>query len=145
MRKDKSSGGTGSVRSVAIHGRLIGRPSNDKPGSRDSSHEVAEKRRFENIARSTSAAALVVVLAFVVLLTALVLAFFSRAMSERVISNSSASQTKAEIFAQGAVDTIIGDLQQEIVDGSTAYPTATGSVTNTIYILQAQIIFFFLS
>ena len=58
-------------------------------------------------------------------------------MSERVISNSSASQTKAEIFAQGAADTIIGDLQQEIVDGSTAYPTATGSVTNTIYIPKA--------
>ena len=106
---------------------------NDKPGSGDFSHEDTEKIRFWNTARSTSGAALVVVLAFVVLLTALVLAFFSRAMSERVISNSSASQTKVELFAQGAVDTTIGDLQQEIIDGSN--PTAAGNTT--IYIPKA--------
>ncbi len=78
--------------------------------------------------RSSSAAALIIVLAFVVLLTALVLAFFSRAMSERVISNSSGSQTKVEIFAQGAMDTIIGDLQQEIVAGSNPTVTAGGTI-----------------
>jgi Tfp pilus assembly protein PilX len=77
---------------------------------------------------SSSAAALVIVLAFVVLLTTLVLAFFSRAMSERGISNSSASQTKVEIFAQGAADTIVGDLQQEIVAGSNPTVTSGGTI-----------------
>ena len=73
--------------------------------------------------------ALVIVLAFVVLLTGLIVAFFSRAMNERGISNSSANQTKAELFAHGALDTIVGDLKQEIAAGSSA--TTIG--TTTIY------------
>ena len=76
-----------------------------------------------------SGAALVVVLAFIVLLSGVVLAFFAQAMSERMVSNSSASQTKAEILAQGALDQIVGDLKQEIADGSTV--TMVG--TTTIY------------
>ncbi len=72
--------------------------------------------------------ALVVVLAFVVLLTGLIVAFFSRAMSERGISNSSANQTKAELFAQGALDTIVGDLKQEIAAGSSATTIGTTTV-----------------
>lgn len=63
--------------------------------------------------------ALVIILAFLVLLVGVVLAFFARAMSERQVSNSSANQTKAEILAQGALDQILGDLKQEIADGST--------------------------
>ena len=60
-----------------------------------------------------------IILAFLVLLVGVVLAFFARAMSERQVSNSSANQTKAEILAQGALDQILGDLRQEIADGST--------------------------
>ncbi|MCX6967292.1 MAG: hypothetical protein NTZ46_05830, partial [Verrucomicrobia bacterium] len=62
--------------------------------------------------------ALVIVLAFVVLMTGLVVAFFSRAESNRQVAHSSANETRGELFAQGALDTIIGDLKQEIVDGS---------------------------
>ena len=65
------------------------------------------------------AVALVIILAFLVLLSGVVLAFFARAISERQVSNSSANQTKAEILAQGALDQILGDLKQEIADGST--------------------------
>jgi hypothetical protein len=63
--------------------------------------------------------ALIIVLAFVVLLTGLIVAFFSRAISERQISNASASQARVDQFAQNAFYTVIGDLNQEIAAGST--------------------------
>lgn len=68
----------------------------------------------------TSGAALILVLAFIVLMTGLALAFFSRATNERQVSSSSATQTKAALFAEGALDQIVADLKQEIVAGSTA-------------------------
>lgn len=80
----------------------------------------------------SSGAALIIVLAFVVLLTGLVVAFFSRAMSERQASNSSANLTKVELFAQGAVDTIMGDLAQEIAAGSLNTTITTGTNTVTL-------------
>ena len=83
--------------------------------------------------RSEGGAALVIVLAFVVLLTGLVLAFFANSLSNRKVAGSSASQTKVELFAQGAADTIISDLKQEIAAGSTANTITTGNVTTTIY------------
>jgi Tfp pilus assembly protein PilX len=77
--------------------------------------------------------ALVLVLCFVVLLTAVVLAYLSRSMLTAQVSNSSANQTRAALFAHGAADTIIGDLKQEIVAGSTTTTVTTGSVTSTFY------------
>ncbi|MEI6337850.1 MAG: hypothetical protein WCQ57_04615 [Verrucomicrobiota bacterium] len=71
--------------------------------------------------------ALVLVLAFVVLVTGLVLAFFSRAQVSRQVSNSSATQMKADVLARGALDTIVGDLKQEIDTGSN--PTTVGNTT----------------
>jgi hypothetical protein len=62
--------------------------------------------------------ALVIVLAFVVLLTGLIVAFFSQALIDRQISNSSANSTRVDLFAQGAVDAITGDLKEEIAAGS---------------------------
>jgi hypothetical protein len=64
-------------------------------------------------------AALMIVLAFVVLLTVLAVAIFSRATTDRQVSYSSASQTKAELLARGALAVTIGDLKQEIAAGST--------------------------
>jgi Tfp pilus assembly protein PilX len=84
--------------------------------------------------RQSSGVALIIVLAFVVLLTGLVVAFFARSMNERQVSNSSASQSKVDIFAQGAMNTIIGDLQQEIVLGSSTTSITTGTVTTTLYL-----------
>lgn len=78
-------------------------------------------------------AALIIVLAFVVLLTGVVVSFFVRATNDRQVADSSASQTKVEILARGALDTVVGDLRQEIADGSTATNVVTGSVTNIIY------------
>lgn len=62
---------------------------------------------------------LIIVLAFVVLLTGLVVAFFSRAMNSRQVSDSSANETKADLLARSAMDIIVGDLKQEIIAGST--------------------------
>jgi hypothetical protein len=61
----------------------------------------------------------VLVLAFVVLVTGLIVAFFSRSLVGRQVSNSSANQTNASVLAQSAVDIIIANLRQEIANGST--------------------------
>ena len=66
------------------------------------------------------AAALIIVLAFVVLLTGLGVAYLSRTTSDRQVAHSSFNQSNVDQLAQSAMDNIIGDLRQEIVDGSTA-------------------------
>src|SRR5438874_12625209 len=76
------------------------------------------------------AAALIIVLAFVVLLTGLVVAYLSRTTGDRTVAHSSFNQSKADQLAASAMDNIIGDLRKEIVDGSNS-PIAVGS--STIY------------
>jgi hypothetical protein len=71
--------------------------------------------------------ALIIVLAFLLLLTALAVAMLSRATLERQLSNASFNQGKVDLAGQGAIATIIGDLQQEIVAGS-----HTGTATLTL-------------
>src|SRR6266566_5057827 len=66
------------------------------------------------------AAALIIVLAFVVLLTGLGVAYLSRTTSDRQVAHSSFNQTNVDQLAQSAMDNIIGDVRQEIADGSTA-------------------------
>ena len=87
--------------------------------------------------RKNRGVALVIILAFVVLLTGLVVAFFSRTTTERQVSNSSASQAKADILARSATDIIIGDLKQEIADPS-ASSSATPASGVTIYTPKAS-------
>jgi hypothetical protein len=83
-------------------------------------------RAFQPTRGKCRGAALVLVLCFLVLLTGLVLAFLSRSILDRQISNSSANQAKVDIFAQGAVDQIIADLKQEISAGSLVTSPAAG-------------------
>ena len=78
--------------------------------------------------------ALVIVLAFVVLLTGVVIAYFSRVTWERQSSNSSFNQAKADELARSATATIVEDLKQEIVVGSTATTTSVGLRTITTYV-----------
>ena len=68
--------------------------------------------------RREQAAALIIVLALIVLVTGLVVAYFSRATSDRPVANSSFNQSKVDQLAQSAMDNVIGDLRQEIVNGS---------------------------
>src|SRR5215831_1875279 len=62
------------------------------------------------------AAALIIVLAFVVLLTGLSMAFLSRTTNDRQVAHSSFNQSNVDQLAQSAMDNVIGDLRQEIVD-----------------------------
>ena len=80
---------------------------------------------------------LIIVLVFAVLLAGLAVAFLSRNELNVMGSRSSANGTRAEIFCQGAIATTIGDLRQEIVDGSTAVngvylPISAGGVRQNI-------------
>ena len=79
------------------------------------------------------AAALVIVLAFVVLFTVLVVAYVSRVTSDRPVAHGSFNQTKADELAQSAMDNIIGDLRQEIISVARGGSTATTVNGVTIY------------
>lgn len=89
--------------------------------------------------RSNFGAALVIVLAFVLLLSGLIVAFFTRAMSDRQISNSSANVARADLFTQGAVDCIVGDLMQEIQAGSTIANVAPMGSGTGIYVYTPNV------
>src|SRR5215467_708118 len=76
---------------------------------------------------SDKAAALIIVLAFVVLLTGLALTYFSRTISERQLAHSSYNDTSADLLARTALDTVVSDFKHEIVNGSTAYVQSNGT------------------
>src|SRR6188508_2066597 len=67
---------------------------------------------------SNKGAALIIALAFVVLLTGLTVAYLSRATTDRQLAHTSFHDTDADVLALGALDTVIGDFKQEIVKGS---------------------------
>ena len=75
-------------------------------------------------------AALLIVLAFVVLLTGVSVAYLSRTTSDRQVAHSSFYQANVDQLAQSAMETIIGDLRQEIINGSTAVSQPDGT---TVY------------
>lgn len=84
--------------------------------------------------RSRQGVALVIVLAFVALLTALVVAYLVKAATDRDLARSGYSSTAADLLAQSALMVIVGDMRQEIVDGSSTttlrillFPTPTCS------------------
>ena len=76
-------------------------------------------------------AALIIVLAFVVLFAGLSVAYLSRTTSDRQIAHSSFHQSNVDQLVQSAVDNIIGDLRQEITNGSTAVTQADGTTLYT--------------
>ncbi len=59
-----------------------------------------------------------IVLAFVVLLTGLVVASLSRTQADRTVAHGSFNQSKVDQLAASAAEIVIGDLRQEIVNGS---------------------------
>src|SRR5690348_6235356 len=78
--------------------------------------------------------ALVVVLALLVLLAGLTLAYFSRVTGDRQVAHSSFNQSKVDQLAASAMEIIIGNLRQEIVYGSTATPIGS----STIYVPKSN-------
>src|SRR6266478_3864429 len=71
-----------------------------------------------NSAHAKSGIALLITLAFVVLLAALVVAFLSRTTNHRLVANAATNETKADQLARGALDIVVGNLKQEISAGS---------------------------
>jgi len=75
------------------------------------------------------ASALIIVLAFVVLLTGLVVAYFSRATTDRQLSSASFNNTASDLLARSALDIAVSDFKQEIANAIAAGPpTATNMV-----------------
>src|SRR2546430_2498427 len=66
---------------------------------------------------ASKGAALIIVLAFVVLATALSLAYFSRTTTDRQLAQSSYHDTSADLLARSALDVTLSDLKQEIATG----------------------------
>ena len=70
---------------------------------------------------SPKGAALIIVLALVVLLTGITLAYFTRTTTDRQLAHSSSNDTSADLLARSALDITVSDLKQEIL----AHPTPT--------------------
>jgi hypothetical protein len=82
---------------------------------------------------SNKAAALIIVLALVVLVAGLALAYLSRTTTERQLAHSSYNDTSAALLARSALDIVVGDFKQEIVNGSISpAPTVSASPSATI-------------
>src|SRR5438477_1003452 len=65
---------------------------------------------------ASKGAALMIVLALVVLLTGLSLAYFSRTTSDRQLAQSSYNDTSADLLARSALDIVVGDFKKEIIN-----------------------------
>ena len=72
---------------------------------------------------SVKGLALIIVLALVVLLTGIALAYFSRSATDRQLAHSSYNDTGADLLARSALDIAVSDLKQEIG----AHPTPTAA------------------
>ncbi len=68
-------------------------------------------------AKRDKAAALVIVLAFVVIITGLVVAYLARTTTNRQLANGSFNNNKADILARSALDIIVGTFKEEITTG----------------------------
>src|SRR5882757_8112026 len=68
---------------------------------------------------SNKAAALIIVLAFVVILTGVAVAYLSRGATDRQLAHTSFHDTDADLLARSALDIVVGDFRQEIKNGST--------------------------
>src|SRR6266511_2504515 len=73
---------------------------------------------------ASKGAALMLVLAFVVLLTGMALAYFSRTTADRQLAHSSYSDTSSDLLARSALDIIVSDFKQELLPPNPNPPTA---------------------
>lgn len=78
--------------------------------------------RAKNTSSTEGAFALIIVLAFIVLLTGLAITYYSRTTADRQIAHSSFNQSKVDQLAASAMDNIIGDVRQELLNGSSPSP-----------------------
>ena len=69
--------------------------------------------------RQKKASALLIVLAFVVLLTGLVAAYFARSTTDRSVATGDMADASADLLARSALDIVVADFKQEIFNGTT--------------------------
>src|SRR5882672_3674061 len=81
------------------------------------------KKLFHSRHGTSKGAALIIVLALVVIASALSLAYFSRTTTDRQVAQSSYNDTSGDLLARSALDIIVSDLKQEII----AHPTPTAA------------------
>jgi hypothetical protein len=81
------------------------------------------KTSFHSRYHSSKGAALMIVLAMVVLLTGIALAYFSRTTTDRQLAQSSYNDTSADLLVRSALDITVSDFKQEIL----AHPTPTAA------------------
>ncbi len=79
--------------------------------------------------RHQCGAAILLVLCSVVLLTVLVLAFFSRSQLNRRIAFSSTNLLKTDLLARAALDLVTGELRDEIADNNFSTPLNGGDAS----------------
>ncbi len=77
-----------------------------------------------SVNKQVQGAALIIVLAFVLLLTGLSLAYVSRTATDRQLAHSSFNDTSADVLASGALDNIVSSLKQELVRAGTTVTQA---------------------
>jgi hypothetical protein len=65
--------------------------------------------------KAAQGAALIIVLAFVVVLTGVALAYFSRTVTDRQLAQSSSNDTGAGVLARSALDIVVSDFKQELL------------------------------
>ena len=82
------------------------------------------KKFLQSYDGTSKGAALIIILAFVVLVTVLGVTYFSRATTDRQLAHSSSNDTTADVLAQSALDIVVGNLKQEIADGGTTVTQA---------------------
>jgi hypothetical protein len=80
------------------------------------------KKFFRSPSGASKGAALIIVLAFVVLVTSLAVAYFSRATTDRQLAQSSFNDASSDLLARSALDITVSDLKQEIVNDLTITP-----------------------
>src|SRR4051812_36800273 len=80
--------------------------------------------------RTDRGVALIIMLALVVLVSAIVVAYLGRTTGDRQLARGTFSQASADQLARSALDLIVADFKQEIAAGS----TVTSNGTATIYV-----------
>src|SRR5881296_4149995 len=86
------------------------------------------KNFFRSRDGASKGAALMIVLAFVVLLTGVALAYFSRTTTDRQLAQSSYNDTSADLLARTALDIVVGDFKKDVINNPTV---TTGNIQPT--------------
>jgi hypothetical protein len=81
-------------------------------------------KKFPSSDGASKGAALIIVLAFVMLVTVLSVTYFSRATTDRQLAQSSYNDTSADLLARSALDILVGSLNQEIANSGTTVTQA---------------------